>query len=219
MGNIGLQYGSARCHCRVTFHGTKLIVLTGGPGAGKTAALELARLAFCEHVAILPEAASVVFGGGFPRHDTRAGQEAAQRTIFHLQREMERLVVEEKRVAVALCDRGTIDGLAYWPGDEARLWADVGSSRDVELPRYAAVVHLRTPGAEQGYDHSNVLRIESPDEAIAIDRRIAALWDEHANRTVVAPAADFLEKMRIVLTRVRDELPRCCRSHPLPGER
>lgn len=213
-----LQYGTAPCQCAQEFHDTRLIALTGGPGAGKTAALELAQRMLCEHVAILPEAAGVVFGGGFPRHDTRPGLEAAQRAIFHVQREMERLVVEERRVAVALCDRGTIDGLAYWPGDERELWSAVGSDRTTELARYAAVIHLRTPGAEQGYDYSNALRIESPEEAVRIDARIHALWAEHPHRAVIGPADDFLEKMRIVLSRVRDRLPRCCRRHPLPTE-
>lgn len=213
-----LQYGSAPCRCESPFHDTKLIALTGGPGAGKTAALELARRMLCEHVAILPEAAGVLFGGGFPRHDTRPGMESAQRAIFHVQREMERLVVEERRVAVALCDRGTLDGLAYWPAEEEALWSAVGSTRADELDRYAAVVHLCTPGAEQGYDRSNALRVESADEAIRIDRRIRQVWDGHCNRTAVSPEDDFLIKMRVVLERVRDELPRCCRVHPLPAE-
>ncbi|MBL0889768.1 MAG: hypothetical protein IBJ19_04065 [Gemmatimonadaceae bacterium] len=38
------------------------MVLTGGPGAGKSAVLELARLFFCDHVRRLPEAAGIVFG-------------------------------------------------------------------------------------------------------------------------------------------------------------
>ena len=31
------------------------VVLTGGPGAGKTAALEMIKQSFCEHVRVLPE--------------------------------------------------------------------------------------------------------------------------------------------------------------------
>ena len=57
---------SLACHCREPHIHTR-IVLTGGPGAGKTAVLELVRQHFCEHVHVLSEAASVVFGGGFPR--------------------------------------------------------------------------------------------------------------------------------------------------------
>ena len=40
------------------------MVLTGGPGAGKTAVLEVVRRTFCEHVTVLPEAASILFMGG-----------------------------------------------------------------------------------------------------------------------------------------------------------
>ena len=45
----------------------KRIVITGGPGAGKTAILELARRDLCAHVEVLPESARIVFSGGFPR--------------------------------------------------------------------------------------------------------------------------------------------------------
>ncbi len=110
-----LRYGSFPCRCALTRHPARLMALTGGPGAGKTAVLELAARSFCRHVAVLPEAASIVFGGGFPRHDTEPGRKAAQRAIYRVQWEVERLVVEEGEVAVALCDRGTVDGGAYWP--------------------------------------------------------------------------------------------------------
>lgn len=59
----------------------------GGPGAGKTALLELIRQSFCSHVKILPEAAGIVFGGGFPRESEPTCRRAAQRAIFHVQRE------------------------------------------------------------------------------------------------------------------------------------
>ena len=65
------------------------VVLTGGPGAGKTAVLELIRLFFCVHVRTLPEAAGIVFGGGFPRSDRQVLRQAAQRAIYHVQRELE----------------------------------------------------------------------------------------------------------------------------------
>ncbi len=51
------------CACRQR-HDMRRIVLTGGPGAGKTAVLELVRQEFCAHVTVLPEAAGIVFGGG-----------------------------------------------------------------------------------------------------------------------------------------------------------
>jgi hypothetical protein len=50
------------CAC-TDVHKPRRVVLTGGPGAGKTALLELIRQSFCSHVKVLPEAAGVVFGG------------------------------------------------------------------------------------------------------------------------------------------------------------
>ena len=61
------------------------IVLTGGPGGGKTAVLDMLRHELCEHVAILPEAAGIVFGGGFPRNHKADVRRAAQRAIYHVQ--------------------------------------------------------------------------------------------------------------------------------------
>ena len=65
------------CGC-ATQHQWKTIVLTGGPGAGKTAVLELVRQEFCAHVQILPEAAGIVFGGGFPRTGSLEWRRSAQ---------------------------------------------------------------------------------------------------------------------------------------------
>jgi len=211
----GLIIGTHPCTCGHEHHDTKLIAVTGGPGAGKTAVLELAARMFCAHVAVLPEAASIVFGGGFPRHDTEAGRRAAQRAIFHMQREVETLVIEERRVAIALCDRGTVDGLAYWPGSAEAYWEQVGATLRTELARYAAVIHLSTPDAEHGYNHDNVLRIETAAEAIALDRRISAAWNGHPHHFVVSSQSDFLAKATDALRRIRDELPACCHEHSI----
>ena len=47
------------CGCTLASHPCRLVVITGGPGAGKTAVLEVARTAFCQHVQVLPEAAGI----------------------------------------------------------------------------------------------------------------------------------------------------------------
>ncbi|HEX7700307.1 MAG TPA: hypothetical protein VF403_06295, partial [Kofleriaceae bacterium] len=69
--------------------GVLAINLMGSPGAGKTAVLELVRRSLCEHVHVVREAASVVFGGGFPRTAELEPRRAAQRAIFYVQRELE----------------------------------------------------------------------------------------------------------------------------------
>lgn len=42
----------------------KRIVLTGGPGGGKTTALDLIRREFAGKIASVPEAATMIFSGG-----------------------------------------------------------------------------------------------------------------------------------------------------------
>jgi hypothetical protein len=51
---------------RSELHRPRMVVITGGPGAGKTALIEVARRHFCHHVGFSPEAASILFRGGFP---------------------------------------------------------------------------------------------------------------------------------------------------------
>ena len=132
-----------------------MVVVTGGPGAGKTGVLEMAKKVLCEHIAILPESASILFCGGFWRIPSETGRAAAQRAIFHIQKEMENLVLSEHKWAMGLCDRGTLDGLAYWPMSEENFWLETQTDMKREFERYEAVIHLRTPTEQFGYNHQN----------------------------------------------------------------
>lgn len=185
----------------------QFIVVTGGPGAGKTAVLEVVRRHFTDQVAVLPEAASIVFGGGFPRRPTPEGRRAGQRAIFHVQRELETLTRDEAKAHIALCDRGTLDGLAYWPGDAADFFRHTGTTYETELARYSMVIHLRTPPADGGYDHSNPLRIESAAEAAKIDAHIEQIWSSHPHRVIVENNSAFVHKVERVLGLLRAEFP------------
>jgi predicted ATPase len=183
-------------------------VLTGGPGAGKTAVLELIRQAFCHHLRVLPESAGIVFRGGFPRETAPELRRAAQRAIFYVQRELE-TIGDVNGAAVVLCDRGTVDGAAYWPGPD-ELWPEVGTTLSQQLGRYDAVIHLRVPTADGGYNRGNPLRIETAAEAAAIDERIAAVWRSHPRRFEVEASPDFIVKAARTLEVLRAELPQCC---------
>lgn len=199
--------------CCPASHSSKRVVLTGGPGAGKTSVLELIKKSFCAHVQVLPEAAGILFGGGFPRRGDDASSRCAQRAIFHVQRELETLVLGSADAAVVLCDRGTLDGLAYWPGRDDEYFGELGTTIDEEFSRYEAVIHLRTPASGGGYDHRNPLRNEDAAQAARIDERIAAIWGRHRRCVQVRNSAAFLDKARSVLALVRAELPECCRHH------
>jgi predicted ATPase len=202
------------CDCTET-HVPRRVVVTGGPGAGKTAALELIRRSsFCQHLQILPESAGIVFGGGFPRRADLAGRKAAQRAIFYVQRELEEASIAGNP-AIVLCDRGTVDGAAYWPGPED-YFAAVNTTLAEQIGRYDAVIHLRTPRVDGGYNHQNPLRTETAIEAAEVDLRILRVWDAHPRRFIVDATPDFLAKAARVLELLRAELPECCRHHVIP---
>jgi hypothetical protein len=190
---------------------TRLVVLTGGPGAGKTAVLEIIRKQLCQHAVILPEAASIIYGGGFWRMQSLTAVRAAQRAIMHVQHEMERLVLDEGLWALGLCDRGLLDGMAYWPGDESDFWREANMTVQDAYSRYHAVIHLRVPTENLGYNHINPLRIETARQAQAIDARIAAIWSRHPNYHVIDSQQDFLEKAKAASALVMESVPACCK--------
>ena len=210
----GTELSRRPCACG-GHHARRRVVLTGGPGAGKTAFLELVRQSFCSHVRVLPEAAGIVFGGGFPRGDGILLRQAEQRAIFYVERELE-AAADADGAAVVVCDRGTVDGGAYWvgPGD---LWSSVGTTLAEQLARYDTVIHLRTPTDGHGYDHSNPLRLETAREAAAIDERIASLWAGHPRCFTIRAAEDFLVKASQALAVLHGEVPECCHRHQLPA--
>ncbi|MGZ9108745.1 MAG: ATP/GTP-binding protein [Micavibrio sp.] len=200
-----------QCDCQQAVHQkTKLVVLTGGPGAGKTAVMEIIRKDLCEHVVILPESASIVFGGGFWRLESLSGRQASQRAIMHIQQEIEKLVMGEEKWPLGLCDRGVLDGLAYWPGDERDFWQAAGTSLEAEYARYHSVIHLRTPTEAFGYNHQNPLRIESAAQAAEIDERICAIWSKHPRYRTIESTPDFLVKAEKALRHIIEDMPECC---------
>ncbi|MBH1989389.1 MAG: ATP-binding protein [Myxococcaceae bacterium] len=178
---------------------SKLIVLTGGPGAGKTTVLEMVKHMFTERVIVLHEAASMIYNGGFMRRSTPSAVRCAQRAIYHIQREQERIVEEEGFARVGLCDRGTLDGLAYWPGEPDDFFKSLGTTKEAELARYEMVIHMRTPSLDLGYNNDNPARTEAPEHAAELDQRMIEVWDGHPNHFIVDSRQDFLHKAEEVV--------------------
>lgn len=166
----------------------------------------------CSHCIVLSEAATIAFGGGFPRLDDVAAQKAAQRVIFHIQRELEALALNRDHVALVLCDRGTPDNLAYWPERNNQTWCtELGTDLASEIRRYDAVIHLQPPSESNGYVN-NELRFESATIANQIDCNIQRNWEGHPNYYSIASKGDFITKAQEGLKVISQFVPECCKG-------
>src|SRR5438067_4269108 len=132
----------------------KRIVLTGGPGAGKTVVTTRIAADDPQRFVRVPEAATQVYFALQTRWDRLdiEGRREVQRKIYHLQVEQEERMAREHPEKILLLDRGTVDGAAYWPEGAEEYWKDLGTTVEKELARYDAVVWMQTSAALGIYD-------------------------------------------------------------------
>jgi len=186
--------------------GARRIVLTGGPCAGKTTIAQVLERAFATDLVIMPESASLLFRGGFPRWPEDSARTCLQRSIYAVQCQMEAMFLGHHPDKVIVMDRGTIDGAAYWPKGPDDYFAVLGSSLDAELRRYDRVIFLESAGKE-AYERNrtrNPARTESWDEARALDETTRRLWEQHQDLQIIRNNTAFSEKIASVLRAVED---------------
>jgi predicted ATPase len=172
------------------------IVLTGGPGGGKTTAADLFRREIGERVVIVPEAATLLFAGGFPRVNEESVIRATQMAIYHVQRNLEEIQASIYPKRILLCDRGTIDSAAYWPEQPERFFELVGTSLEDELKRYDAVLFFESAavGGIQ-IEGGNPIRNESISQAAELDEKLRKLWSQHPRFTMIPHNPSFFQKI------------------------
>jgi predicted ATPase len=172
------------------------IALTGGPGGGKTTAADLFRRELGERVVIVPESATILFAGGFPRSVELDAQRATQRAIFHVQQNLEDVQSALYPDRILLCDRGTIDGAAYWPNHDRDFFESMGTTFERELERYDAVVFFETAAVSgASIEGGNPVRNESLGRAVELDARLRQLWMRHPRFLLVPHHASFMRKI------------------------
>jgi hypothetical protein len=181
---------------RVGDDGVLRIVLTGGPGGGKTTAADLFRREIGERVVVVPESATILFGGGFPRVAEPAARAATQRAIYAVQRNLEDVQAARYPGRLQLCDRGTVDGAAYWPSGPDDFFRAMGTTHAAELARYDAVIFFETAAlGDVDVEGCNRYRTESNAEAVELDRRLRGLWAPHPDFHVVRHERSFLRRI------------------------
>jgi predicted ATPase len=178
------------------------IVLTGGPGAGKTVISKRIAAEFPERFVLVPEAATQVYDALQTRWDKLdlQGRRDVQRKIYRFQVEQENRTLANHPGKTLLLDRGTIDGAAYWPEGPEAYWRDLQSSLESELKRYDAVLWLESAAALGLYDGdaSNVCRFEDADGAIKSGQTLLELWGGHPTLRRVGAFANLEEKVAAV---------------------
>lgn len=185
------------------------IVLTGGPCAGKTTLAEMLGRAFQHSVVHVPESASLLFTGGFPRFTAPEARRATQRAIFGVQRELEAAYGAQFPERALILDRGTVDGAAYWPDGPEAYFRALGTSLEAELGRYDHVIYLESAAEKDYLVHkaANPHRTETWEEANALDLQTKALWMKHPSFTLIANQRSFAHKVSEVLGVVAAAIP------------
>jgi predicted ATPase len=176
------------------------IVLTGGPGAGKTVITHRLAAEHPDRFALVPEAATHVYAVLQTRWDRldAEGRRNVQRMIYRHQIEQESRLAAAHPNKILLLDRGTLDGAAYWPEGAAAYWQDLQTTHAAELNRYDAVLWLQTAAAINIYDGdgSNACRFEDRDSAIASGEVLKTLWGSHPQFRTINAHPNLEDKFR-----------------------
>lgn len=186
---------------------TKKIVLTGGPGGGKTTALDLFRREFVKNISIVPEAATILFENGFPRDHEVEELKKTQYSIYLLQKKLEEIYAIKNPNDCLICDRGTLDSLVYWPTKKQEFFELANTSLNQEMASYDAVIFFET-GAASGSDikSNNPQRTEDQAEAVALDQRLQEVWSQHPHYHFISSKASFIEKVMTGLDTIKSVL-------------
>jgi len=179
-------------------HKRRKLAITGGPSGGKTTLIEALQRDQGHQIAVVPEAASILYRGGFPRRKGASRQKHVQRAIYYTQLELEALIQDEHSENLIICDRGSLDSNAYWPNDGSHFLESIKSTLEDEIARYDWVLHLDT-APEAHYDSENPIRTESYTEAQALNEQILKAWSAHPRRWIIHHQSDFFSKMNLCM--------------------
>ena len=138
----------------------------------------------------------MIFSGGIERTSDDKVTCAQQIAIFNLQRNLEDVQREKYPDCLILCDRGCLDGLAYWPGSDEDFFRTMNTTLNDELDRYDAVIFFETAARSgQEIKSNNPIRNESEAKAIVLDERLQQIWSQHPNFYLVGSSESFIRKI------------------------
>ena len=192
------------------------IVLTGGPCAGKTTAMNWIQNFFTKQgykVLFVPETATELITGGLTPWETKTNSDF-QGILFDLQLEKERLFEEGAKKlpndkVLVVCDRGILDNKAYMTERDFNYLLKSKRLSEIKLrDSYDAVFHLVTAakGAKKYYNLDNEARTENLEEAAKLDDNLIASWTGHPHFRIIDNSTDFESKMKRLLKEISNVL-------------
>lgn len=192
------------------------IVLTGGPCAGKTTAMNWIQNFFQKQgykVLFVPETATELITGGLTPWETKTNSDF-QSVLFDLQLEKEKLFEEGAKKLpnnkiLIVCDRGILDNKAYMTKRDFDYLLKSKRLNEIKLrDSYDAVFHLVTAakGAKKYYNLDNEARTETIEEAAKLDDNLISSWTGHPHLRIIDNSTDFESKMKRLLKEISNIL-------------
>ena len=189
------------------------IVLTGGPCAGKTTALNWINNYFSQRgytVLTVPETATELISNGVTPwscgnvYDFQTFQAKLQKTKEQIFEEAA-LTMNRDKILI-ICDRGILDAKAYMKDVEfKKLLKEYKTNETRERDSYDAVFHLVTAakGKEEFYTlENNKARTEGIDEEKKVDDKIISAWTGHPHFRVIDNSTEFEGKLQRLIKEI-----------------
>ena len=194
------------------------IVLTGGPCAGKTSAINLIKKVFSErgyavlHCAEVPT--DLIMSGIAPWtiEDFFDFEDAVLNTQITREMTIEKYSQKLKDVdkVIIICDRGIMDIKAYMNNEEFTKLLEYNNMNENDaLTEYDAIFHLVTAacGAKEFYTlENNSARSETIEQAIELDRKTLTAWVGHPHLRIIDNNIDFDAKLNNLITAMSEFL-------------
>lgn len=179
------------------------VVITGGPCAGKTSAIEFVKIHFEKLgylVVVISESPTEIMESGITVD--RFGKTSFQKAIIWLQIQKEKIILEilnnsSQKNIIVLFDRGLVDHFTYVEQEEKIMLEKFFKVKESELYKnYDVVYHMCSTAQKLPEKFFNTkYRKESIKEAIKADKAIQNAWINHPHYKFISCKSNFSDKV------------------------
>ena len=181
----------------------KRIVITGGPCAGKTTAINNIRTYFEQRdkkIITVEEVPTEIMRMGI--NYSEFGKISFQKAIIDMQLKKEEVVMEaassyvDKELMI-IYDRGVLDHFIYMNPEEQKLISDeLGIDKNGMYSKYDMIIHMLSVASElPSLYENNDYRSEDVSEAKRLDDLIGDIWRSHPDYIRIGCEKEFDVKL------------------------